>query len=202
MDIHWGILRGWVKTTGNVMWLKMSKGTCAFGWGNDVTAHRCHRIVNLETNATTHGTGSWLARPDLGSVMGKYPSMSGRGMSRCLPPLCGVLPPIWKGTLTAHRGVTSHPCCTWINNDYKNQSWQQPNSNHPTVWAWGHAHQKRGGWMLDHPILQTAIDSIVVTCLEYGTAIDSIVVTCLWLRTAIDSIGKIPFIKISSTWCV
>ena len=34
--------------------------------------------MNLETNATTHGTGSQLARPNMGGVMGKYPSMFGR----------------------------------------------------------------------------------------------------------------------------
>ena len=44
-----------------------------FGQGNDVTAHRCHQMVNLEINVTTHRTGSQLARPNMGGVMGKVP---------------------------------------------------------------------------------------------------------------------------------
>ena len=93
-DIHQSIHRRWVKTTDNVTWLLTSRGTHAFGSGNDVTAHRGQQIVDLETNTATHGAGSQLARPNMGGVMGKYPSVLGRGMSRCLPPQCGILPPI------------------------------------------------------------------------------------------------------------
>ena len=82
----------------------MPKGTNAFGQGNDNVAHTCHCVVNLETDVTAHGTGSWLARPDFGGVMGKYPSMSGRQISRHLSPWCRVLPTIWRGTLATHRG--------------------------------------------------------------------------------------------------
>ena len=42
--------------------------------------------LNPKINATTHGTGSQLARPNMGGVMGKYPSMSGGGMNWHLPP--------------------------------------------------------------------------------------------------------------------
>ena len=135
----------------SVTWLLMSRGTHAFCWGNDVAAHRCHQIVNLETNATTHGTGSWLARPNMAGVMGKYPSVSGRGMSRCLPCWCGILPSIWRETLAMSRGLASYPHSTRNNDNHKNQSWQQPNSNHPTAWAWGHAHWRKRGVNVGSP---------------------------------------------------
>ena len=55
----------------------MSEGTHMFGQGNDITAHRCHWMVNPMTDTTTHGTGLQFARPIKGGVTGKYPSMSG-----------------------------------------------------------------------------------------------------------------------------
>ena len=158
MDIHGSIHRGWVKTTGNVTWLWMLRGTCSFGWGNDIAAHRHHWIVNLETDVTTHGTGSWLTRPNMGGVMGKYPFMSGRGMSRYLPLWCRILPPIWRGMLATCRGVASYPHSTRINDNHKNRSWQIPNSNHPTAWAWGCTHwKKKGGECWITPKLWTVI---------------------------------------------
>ena len=61
------------------MWLWMLEGTHVFGQGNDVAAHRHYWMVNLEIDLTTHATGSQLARPNMGGVTGKYPSVSGRG---------------------------------------------------------------------------------------------------------------------------
>ena len=133
-----------------LMWhgCRMSRGICVFGWGNDIAAHRCHRIVDLETDVTTHGTGSWLARANMGGVMGKYPSGLGRGMSRCLPPWYRILPPIWRGTLAGHRGLASYSHSTRNDDNHKNWSWQQPNSNHQTAWAQGHAHWEKGWWWM------------------------------------------------------
>ena len=86
MDAHQSIHQRWVKTSGNVIWLLTLEGTHVFGQGNDIAAHRCHQLVNLEINVTTHGTGSWLARPNMEDIMGKYPSVSGRRTNWHLSP--------------------------------------------------------------------------------------------------------------------
>ena len=144
VDIYQSIHWRWVKTSGNMMWLQTPKGTCAFGQGNDVTAHRCQQMVKLKINATTHRTGSWLARPNMGVVMGKYLSMSERGMNWHLPPWCGVLQPIWRGTLTTSRGWF-HTLVMWNESMTTTKTQIYKKQNYPTTRAWGHAHWKRGG---------------------------------------------------------
>ena len=155
MDICWNIHWRWVKTSGNVMWLQMSEGTCAFGQGNDITACRHQQIVKLKIDATTHRTGSWLARPNMGGVAGKYPSVSGRGTNQHLPPWCRVLPPIWRGTLTTSRQVASYPCSAeWVNDNYKNWNYQKPEL--PNSWnTRAYSPKERGGRLIGHPKLWT-----------------------------------------------
>ena len=105
----------------------MLEGTWAFGQGNNIAAHRCQRIVNPKIDATTHGTGSWLARPNIRGVMGKYPSVSGRGMNWCLPPWHEVLPPIQRGTLATCWRVALYLHCTkWVNAYSRNQNQEKP----------------------------------------------------------------------------
>ena len=58
---------------------KWQKDHVAFGWGNDIITCKYHQIVDLKTDVTTHGTGSWLARPNFGGVMGKYPPCQEEG---------------------------------------------------------------------------------------------------------------------------
>ena len=109
VDVHQSIYRRWVKTLGNVMWLQPSEGTHMYGRRNDINAHWHWQIVNPMMNATTHWTGSQLARPNKkgGSEMGKYPHVK-RNDNACLPLLCGILPPTKRGTLTTHRRVASY----------------------------------------------------------------------------------------------
>ena len=52
-----------------------------FGQGNDVAAHRCQQIVNIKIDVTTHGTGSWLSRPNMGGVMVSTPPCQEEGQT-------------------------------------------------------------------------------------------------------------------------
>ena len=159
----------------------MLEGRHTFGQGNDIAAHRCHQIVNLEINVTTHGTGSQLARPNMGGVMGNYPSVSGRGMNWHLPPWCRILPPTWRGTLTTCKGVAPYPhSVEWVNDNYKKnpeltrtRSTQQPEHE-------GMLTKREGVRLLDHP-------QIMNWNRQY---------CYLFVRkSCIDSIVKIPFIQ-------
>ena len=59
---------------------------------------------------TTHQTGSQLARPNKkGGVKWVSTPHVGRNDNVSLPSLCGILPPIRRGTLATHRGVASYP---------------------------------------------------------------------------------------------
>ena len=59
VDIYQNIHLGWVMTTGNMMWLQTSKGTCMYGGGSNISAHWSWQIVDPVMNVTNHRTGSW-----------------------------------------------------------------------------------------------------------------------------------------------
>ena len=64
VDVHWSIHWRWVKVSCNVQYAWMSARSHVFGGGIDVTAHRCHQILDQMTVTTTHRTESQLR--DLG----------------------------------------------------------------------------------------------------------------------------------------
>ena len=141
-SVHWG----WVKIPGNVMWVWTLEGTCMFGQGNDITPCICHWIVYPKIDTTTHRTGLWLTRPNMGGVIGKYTSVSGGWTNWCLPPWCRVLPPIRRGTLAASWRVALYPHCTeYVNGHYRNQNQGKPEL--PNGLSMGTCSPKGKGWI-------------------------------------------------------
>ena len=71
--------------------------------------------MNLKTNVTTHGTGSWLARPDLGGVVVSTPPCQEEEQADVYLPNAeysqpykeGPLPPVegWLHTLIAPESM-------------------------------------------------------------------------------------------------
>ena len=145
VDIHWSVHKRLVKTLGNMMWLQTSEGTCMYVRGNDINAHWHWQIVNLKMNATTHRTGSWLARPKKGGVKWVSIPHVKRNDRTCLPPWCrkyshlpeeGPSPPVKWWLFTLH----------WRH--WKTKISQETRIDSQTMRMWS---SKRKGGQLDNP---------------------------------------------------
>ena len=112
MDIYWSIHRGWMKTSGNMMWLQTLEGTCTVRWREwcqfllTLADNEPHNECNHSWNWVTVGKAKQNKRGV--SEMGNYP-LCQEQQQICLPLWCRMLPTTERGTLPACRGVASYP---------------------------------------------------------------------------------------------